>query len=171
MTPVLRSPNLSTLVFVYVYDLTKGLSDVLSPILFGSRIKRIYHTSIVVFDTEYFYTSRGIVTCRPGTSVLEAPDSKIAYGHFFLNRIDIADWLAQAKTSTFSSEKYSLLEHNCNTFSELFLYRLIGASLPEAIKYQVAEISNTPLGNIWIKLLRAKSFPNVSFFSRGFNLS
>ena len=171
MTPILRTSDPSTLVFVYVYDITKGLSNVLSPILFGSKITSIYHTSVVVFDTEYFYSSRGIIACRPGTSVLEAPDSKIAYGRFSLNRIAITDWLAQAKTSTFSAENYSLLEHNCNTFSELFLYRLLGASLPDAIKYQIADISNTPFGNIWIKLLRSKSVPNVSLFSRGFNLS
>ena len=169
MTPSLRASEPSTFVFVYVYDITKGLSNVLSPILFGCRIRSIYHTSVVVLGTEYFYSSRGIIACLPGKSVLEAPDSIIAYGRHSLNRIAIADWLAQARTSTFAAKNYSFLEHNCVTFSEIFLYRLIGASLPDAIKYQVSTISNTPLGNIWIKFLRSKSFPNVSLLSRGFD--
>ena len=155
--PSLRA-SCSTDVTVYVYDVTKGLCSVVSPLLFGARITSIYHTSVVVHNQEYFFSSKGIVKCDPGSSILESPDTVINYGKYRISRLSVADWVANARISSFTPDKYSLLDYNCVTFTDTFLYFLIRASLPDKIKYQVNSISATPLGSIWIKFLQSKDW-------------
>ncbi len=40
---------------LYVYDLTGGMAKAMSPMLLGTTIEAIYHTSIVVAGTEHFF--------------------------------------------------------------------------------------------------------------------
>lgn len=39
-----------------VYDLSQGMAKVLSPSLIGKQIDGIWHTGIVVYGKEYFYS-------------------------------------------------------------------------------------------------------------------
>ena len=162
LKPALRPHSAFTSVELYVYDLSKGLCRVLSPFIFGQSVAQIIHTSVVVHNREYFFSSRGIIACVPGTSVLGVPDSIVAYGVHPVQHQDVKDWIAQGRVTTFAPSNYSLLDFNCVTFTEFFLFHFIRADIPDFIKYQVRNIANTPLGNTWIKVLRSRSRSNVS---------
>lgn len=55
----------STQVQLYIYDLTQGMSAMMSQMLLGRHIEGIWHTAIVVFGKEFFYGSQGIQSCEP----------------------------------------------------------------------------------------------------------
>ena len=40
---------------LYVYDLSQGMAKIMGPMLLGTAIDAIYHTSVVVAGIEYFY--------------------------------------------------------------------------------------------------------------------
>lgn len=77
----------SETVQLYIYDMTKGLASMMSPLLLGKylhkirifliffiftfdvikgrRIDGVWHTSVVVFHREYFFGSHGISSISP----------------------------------------------------------------------------------------------------------
>ena len=60
-------------VFLYIYDLSRGLARSLSPSLVGRQIDGIWHTSVVCFGYEFYY-GRGIfITDRVGQTQYGTP--------------------------------------------------------------------------------------------------
>lgn len=43
-------------VILRVYDLSMGMAKILSPGILGSTIEGIWHTGIVIYNKEYFYS-------------------------------------------------------------------------------------------------------------------
>ncbi|MES1904729.1 MAG: Desumoylating isopeptidase 1 [Paramarteilia canceri] len=74
---------------LYKYDLSKGLAAQLSPFLLNTKIDAIWHTSIVVHDSEYFFDGSGIENSRPGTTRFQTPDSIENMGNTSLTRDEI----------------------------------------------------------------------------------
>lgn len=54
-----------TEVQLYAYDVTNGMCGQMSEEILGRRIEGVWHTSIVVFDREFFYDSLGVQSCVP----------------------------------------------------------------------------------------------------------
>jgi hypothetical protein len=40
---------------LFIYDLSGGLAKILSPLFLAHMIEGVWHTSIVVYDKEYYY--------------------------------------------------------------------------------------------------------------------
>ena len=138
-----------------IYDLTKGLAKLFSPLLPGSPIGAIYHSSVCVSRSEYFFSSRGIIRCEPGHSLLGKPDRVIYIGRVFTSKHLLNDWLASQRGALFAPDNYRLLTHNCNTFSDHFLFWLTGKRIPDFIKNQVTSIRKTHYGDLWLSLIDA----------------
>lgn len=51
-------------VFLYMYDLTQGMAAMMGPSLIGRPLEAIWHTSVVVYGTEYFF-GNGVFTSVP----------------------------------------------------------------------------------------------------------
>ncbi|KAL6768373.1 DESI1 [Auxenochlorella protothecoides x Auxenochlorella symbiontica] len=69
---------------LYVYDLSRGLAKVFSPMLLDKTIEGVWHTSIVVGGTEYFY-GHGINSATPGTTPCGTPVEVIELGRTHLD--------------------------------------------------------------------------------------
>ncbi|KAG8222527.1 hypothetical protein J437_LFUL004563, partial [Ladona fulva] len=54
---------LGTTVELYVYDLTRGLSRMMSAQLLGKHLDGIWHTGIVAYGREYFFGGAGLQSC------------------------------------------------------------------------------------------------------------
>jgi hypothetical protein len=52
-------------VYVYIYDITKGLARQLSLPLIGKHLDGVWHTGIVAFGREWFFGGGGIENCMP----------------------------------------------------------------------------------------------------------
>ncbi|XP_050308459.1 uncharacterized protein LOC126744910 [Anthonomus grandis grandis] len=131
---------------LYIYDLSKGMAAQLSPILIGKKIDGIWHTSIVVYNREYFFGSHGVESCNPGTTAIGPPkeikylgDTQVPYSVFF-------DYLSGLSHTTFTAESYQLFSHNCNNFSEEIAQFLCGVSIPKYILELPNEVLNANLG-------------------------
>jgi hypothetical protein len=60
-------------VFLYIYDLSRGLARSLSPSLIGRQIDGIWHTSVVSYGHEFYYGQGIFVTDRVGRTQYGTP--------------------------------------------------------------------------------------------------
>ncbi|CAG9802562.1 unnamed protein product [Chironomus riparius] len=157
---------------LYIYDMTQGMARMMSPLLLGRQVDGIWHTAVVVFGREYFYGSHGISAVPPGSvSILGSPTKVEKIGETFIPYQVFKDYLRGLADSSFRGSCYSLLKHNCNTFSEDLCQFLCGASIPKYILDLPQEFLSTPLGQSLGPLIeslgqRTDGYSNFSFESQ-----
>ncbi|XP_072030052.1 uncharacterized protein [Amphiura filiformis] len=137
-----------TPVTLYVYDLTKGLAKSMSLPLIGKQLDGIWHTSIVIFDREYFYGGGGVESCQPGGTILGRPDQIHHLGNTEVTYSLFLDYLGGLGAEDYSGDKYNLFDHNCNSFSNEVAEFLTSKHIPSFIINLPQEILNTPIGAI-----------------------
>uniref|UniRef100_A0A1L8E5S5 Putative muscle system process n=1 Tax=Nyssomyia neivai TaxID=330878 RepID=A0A1L8E5S5_9DIPT len=131
---------------LYIYDLTQGMASMMSEMILGRHIEGVWHTGVVVFGREFFFGSQGIQSCPPGGTVLGAPHKVEKIGETFIPFQVFKDYVRGLAESTFRGSCYSLLKHNCNTFSNEITQFLCGVSIPKNILDLPQEFLGTPLG-------------------------
>lgn len=134
-------------VLLYVYDLSKGLAKKLSPALLGKELPGVWHTSIVVRGTEYFFGSTGIDSCPAGKTTLQIPDQVISLGRTELPHDVFLEYIDELGKSTYKGSTYNLFRHNCNNFSQDVAMFLTGKSIPREILELPDDFLRTPMGN------------------------
>jgi len=131
-------------VTLYLYDLSRGLAKIYSRQLAGQQFDGIWHTSIVVYGTEYYYAS-GIQTSVPGQTHHGQPMQTFDMGETFIPKDIFLEFLHEI-SSRYSETTYDLFENNCNNFSNEVCQFLTGRNIPEFITNLPREALNTPLG-------------------------
>jgi len=114
--------------------------------LLGTHIEAIYHTAIVVFGMEYWF-GQGL-QCAPQDATqtqFGRPMRTETLGTTELTRDIFEDWLRDA-SSRYSADTYSLLEHNCNNFSDEAGTFLCGVGVPKKILDLPQTVLNTEIG-------------------------
>ncbi|KAJ7600908.1 PPPDE putative peptidase domain-containing protein [Mycena floridula] len=129
---------------LYVYDLSNGLAKQLSRQLTGRQIDGIWHTSIVVFGKETFY-GQGIDITAPGRSHHGAPLQIVDLGETSIDEETWWEYIDEMRTS-FTADKYHLLDFNCNSFTNDCAGFLTGGSIPDFIKDLPTDFLSTPFG-------------------------
>lgn len=137
---------------LYVYDLSKGLAKKLSPALLGKELPGVWHTSIVVRGTEYFFGSTGIDSCPAGKTTLQNPDQVVSLGRTELPHDVFLEYIRDLGKSTYKGSTYNLFRHNCNNFSQDVAMFLTGKSIPREILELPDEFLRTPMGNTLVPL-------------------
>ncbi|XP_062331016.1 desumoylating isopeptidase 1b [Osmerus eperlanus] len=160
-------PNTSYSVKLYVYDISKGMARQLSPLMLGKQLDGIWHTAIVVHGEEYFYGGEGIANCLPGRTELGEPNSVVDLGITEVTKEIFMEYLSSLGESTYRNDKYHLLEHNCNTFTNEVAQFLTGSQIPAHITNLPSEILSTPFGQVLRPLLESISIspPGGSTFN------
>ncbi|XP_045448898.1 uncharacterized protein LOC123657391 [Melitaea cinxia] len=130
---------------LYIYDLTNGLASVLSPAILGRQVEGVWHTSVVVFEREYFYGGAGVTSCAPGGTQLGAPHQVLRLGTTFVPFPVFNEYIQGLATTTYTAGAYRLLEHNCNHFSDEVGQFACGARVPEHIRRQPERDLPAPL--------------------------
>ncbi|XP_022122046.2 uncharacterized protein LOC110997957 isoform X1 [Pieris rapae] len=121
---------------LYIYDLTNGLASVISPSIVGHKVEGVWHTSIVVYEREYFFGGQGISSCPPGSTSLRAPHQVTTLGNTFVPFPVFNQYIEGLATSTYAGSTYHLIDHNCNHFSDEIAQFLCGARVPKHILSQ-----------------------------------
>ncbi|PHZ07544.1 DUF862-domain-containing protein [Rhizopus microsporus ATCC 52813] len=129
---------------LYIYDLSQGLAKSMSLALTGKQIDGIWHTSVVVYDQEFYY-GQGIMAVPPGSTQHGAPLQKIDIGETYLPLEVVLEYIDSLR-SVYTAEKYHLLDFNCNTFSNDLCQFLCGKTIPAHITTLPSEVINTPFG-------------------------
>eukprot|EP00911_Craspedida_sp_UC1_P000834 UC1_evm1s640 len=134
----------TSLVEVWVYDLSHGMAAAMSEQLIGKRVDGIWHTAVVVYGHEIYF-GNGITRSVPGTTPAGRPVRRLKLGH-----TEVPKWLLEEQLAgmraQFSPEHYHLLDHNCNTFAHELAQFLTGKGLPEYILDLPRDVQSTPLG-------------------------
>ncbi|XP_071442307.1 uncharacterized protein [Hetaerina americana] len=146
-----------TNVEVYIYDLTRGLSRVMSGALLGRHVDGIWHTGIVAYGREYFFGHEGLQSCSPGGTVLGTPDRVVKLGESCIPYQLFLEYLLGLGESSFSPGTYNLVKNNCNNFSDEVAQFLCGSSIPKYILDLPEELLSTPLGQTLRPLLEGLS--------------
>eukprot|EP01083_Nonionella_stella_P284547 968738_1 len=128
-------------VSVYKYDLSDGkVNEIVSSHpdiqslatqVLGRPIHGIWHTGLVVYEKEYFFGG-GIQKESPGTTMFGTEYEVISMGTTSKTESEFNEFLAEI-TPRFKREHYSLLSHNCNTFTNECVGFLTGEQLPQDI--------------------------------------
>ncbi|EGD92263.2 hypothetical protein H113_00161 [Trichophyton rubrum MR1459] len=133
-------------VILYVYDLSKGLARDLSRPLTGVQIDAIYHTSIVLDGTEYFF-GRGIQQAAPGSTHHGQPMETINLGRTDLPLDMISEYM-ESLAETYHESSYDLFLRNCNNFTHDLAMFLVGKGIPDHIRNLPETFLNTPFGQM-----------------------
>ena len=133
-------------VFVFIYDLAKGLSPIFSKPILGKYIPAVYHSSIVFRDIEIYFGRKGIVVSKPGRTCFGTPVRVVYLGQTPISHETLRDWLSHQRTSDFHPAKYHLLRHNCNSFSNFCAIFLTGNSIPHEVLFQTKNLTTAPNG-------------------------
>ena len=131
-------------VTLYVYDISNGMAASLGQMIVGKHVEAIYHTSLVVFGKE-FYFSGGICYDPPGTTAFGQPIKKTDMGTTELSVQDLFEYL-QAIKDKYSFNTYHVFENNCNHFTNDICEFLTGSPIPDYITNQIKEYKDTPIG-------------------------
>ncbi|XP_020280923.1 uncharacterized protein LOC109853337 isoform X2 [Pseudomyrmex gracilis] len=181
--------DLRTTVELYIYDLTKGMASVMSPILIGRQLDGIWHTAIVAYGREYFFGPAGIQSIRPlrrwsssrrtrysarvlsflyvGGTELGEPQRVEKLGETHLPYTVFLEYINGLGTSTFAPGTYNLFKHNCNSFTEEVSNFLVGSGIPKYILDLPEEILQTPIGQALGPLIETLSNSSSSGFTVG----
>ncbi|CAG2174980.1 unnamed protein product [Oppiella nova] len=133
----------SSEVFLYIYDMSKGMAKAFSQMFLGKELPGIWHTSVIAYEREYFFGSCGIQSCNAGETILGEPDQMLKLGKCQLPYSLFLEYLSSLGDSTFAPGTYNLMEHNCNNFSNELSLFLTGRPVPQEILDLPSEVLNT----------------------------
>ncbi|KAG0606396.1 hypothetical protein M758_9G138000 [Ceratodon purpureus] len=140
-------------VVLYVYDLTRGVARQLSKTFLGNAIEAVWHTGIGVYGREYFFGA-GIHNVRIGGSPFGKPLEVLELGYTQIPK-DVFQEFLQGIASRYSMLNYSLLNRNCNNFTNEAAKFLVGSGIPDHILNQADTAFNTvPLGAMMLPMLQ-----------------
>jgi len=147
---------------VYIYDISQGMARTMGPALIGRPLEGIWHTAIVVYNKEYFFGGDGINCCPPGGTMLGQPMKIEDLGETQITEDIFQDYLQNQARDRFKGDKYNLLGHNCNNFSDETAKFLVGKGIPQHILDLPREVLSTPMGQMLAPMLQQMSGPGGS---------
>ncbi|KAF7998979.1 hypothetical protein HF325_006511 [Metschnikowia pulcherrima] len=141
---------------VYVYDLSRGLASVYSPMILGTKIDAIYHTSTVVYGQEY-YIDQGIKVCaKPGTTKYGTPIEVLDMANTLIDQDTFSDFvqeLMEHDEGKYHASAYDLFDNNCNHFTDVLVEFLVGRNLEDRILNLPQQVLAGPNGQLLRQML------------------
>ncbi|KAI3389493.1 hypothetical protein SNEBB_004230 [Seison nebaliae] len=133
---------------LYIYDLSRGMSRIASQAFLGRYIEGFWHTGVVVYGREYFFGSNGINYVPPCGTILGTPDRKMDLGTTTKTKKEFEAKIVEWSKDVFKGERYHILEHNCNSFSNTVAQYLCSVTIPTYITDMPSEFLQTPMGKL-----------------------
>ncbi|XP_039137168.1 desumoylating isopeptidase 1 isoform X3 [Dioscorea cayenensis subsp. rotundata] len=135
-----------------VYDLSQGLARQLSMSFLGKAIEGIWHTGVVVYDEEYYF-SGGIQHDPAGRTPYGTPIHVVELGFTHIPKDVFREYL-QEISPRYTPESYNILTHNCNNFSNEIAQFLVGISIPDYILQLPNEVMSSPMGGLILPMIQ-----------------
>jgi hypothetical protein len=157
-----------TAVELLVYDVSKGASKYVSPIVLGRHFEAIYHSSVLVYGSEFWYGGKVFMNeppckCFPPPLTQSAvplqPSSchenlkTVHLGYTFVTQAEFSRFLTREMLPKYTSDNYDVLTNNCNCFCEDVVRFLTGNSIPDEILNMPQQVMHTPGARILRPLL------------------
>ncbi|XP_008235492.1 PREDICTED: desumoylating isopeptidase 1 [Prunus mume] len=135
-----------------VYDLSQGLARQMSVAFLGKAIEGIWHTGVVVYGNEYYFGG-GIQHAPAGSTPYGTPIRVVELGVTHVPK-DVFEMYLQEISPRYTAETYSLLNHNCNNFSNEVAQFLVGATVPDYILELPNEVMGSPMGALILPMIQ-----------------
>ena len=116
----------------------------LSEQLLGKKIEGVWHTSIHVHGKEYWF-GHGMQVGLPRQTQFGTPKEVLQMGETEVDEEMFQAFLDEVHPR-FNVGTYSLLEHNCNNFSDEVCEFLVGKKIPQHIVSLPSDVLETPFG-------------------------
>lgn len=166
-----------------LYDISQGALRLFSPLLFGKSFEAIYHSSVLVHGTEYWYggnlfeneppIDRRVFGSPLGNSVEHLAPSAykpelrvVRLGYTLASKRELRSFLHKEMKPRYTPANYDVLAHNCNHFSDQVVHFLTGAHIPESISKLPELLMDTPTArllrpflNRWLRGFQSMSGP------------
>ncbi|CAI5759682.1 unnamed protein product [Candida verbasci] len=122
---------------VYIYDLSHGLARVYSPMILGTSIDAIYHTSTIIRGKE-IYIDHGIkiTNVQNFHSKYGQPVEKLTIGTTEIDDELLLLFIEELKNhedQKYHAINYDLFNNNCNHFTNVLIEFLCGKTLDDRI--------------------------------------
>lgn len=129
------------------YDLSRGYAQWVPPtVLGGQQLSGIWHTGVVVFGKEYWYGGKVLSSCPGQTPFPPGPVRTTHLGSTLRTCEEFEDFLRFELAPRYTRERYDVLWHNCNHFSdEAAAFLIQGAHLPDEARRQPEAVLSAPL--------------------------
>jgi len=144
-------------VLLHVYDLSNGAAQAVSPWIVGERLEGVWHTGVVVFGKEYYY-SKDTVFADPGTTSFGTPTRVVSMGYTLWRQDEFHDYIIRELKPIFQRDTYDVVCNNCNHFSDRCCTFLVGKHPPEDVMRQPEMLMKSgsvrvvrPLLNWWLR--------------------
>lgn len=147
-------------VSLWMYDISDGVAERWSWLLLGQSFRGIWHTGVVVEwpdgNAEFWFGGRLFLSVA-GTTPFGTPVEKIFLGYTYKLREEVWNKISRHLAHEFTKEKYDVLTHNCNNFSDTLTMFLMNEHIPDEIRKQPEMVMDTvaaralrPLLNRWL---------------------
>lgn len=120
---------------LHLYDLANGMAPKVTPWLLGRDVEAIWHTGIVAFDQEYFFT-RDCGHDDPGSTQFGTPTRVVHLGHTLRRQDELHRYIVEQMKPLFHRDTYDVVTNNCNHFSDRVCVYLTGSHLPSEVLRQ-----------------------------------
>lgn len=142
-------------VILRLYDLSNGLAKQLSMSLFKIDIDAIWHTSVEIHGTEYYY-QEGIKAVEPGNTHYGSPIRTMNYGTTEVSHDDLKEFLESIQHK-YTHAMYNLFTNNCNHFSDDVLLFLVQRNVPKYVSDLPGLVLGNPGFKAWISMMLGMS--------------
>mmetsp|Transcript_114988 Transcript_114988/g.199404 ORF Transcript_114988/g.199404 Transcript_114988/m.199404 type:complete len:659 (+) Transcript_114988:93-2069(+) len=122
-------------VILHMYDLTNGMAQTLAPWLLGMELQGVWHTGVVVYGREYFF-SRDTVFDEPGKTSFGKPTKIIHLGYTLWRQEEMHTYIVEELKPIYHRDSYDVYDNNCNNFSNSLCQYLLAKRLPEEVQRQ-----------------------------------
>jgi len=130
---------------LHLYDLSRGQGPSLKMIL-GKDLERIWHTGVVAFDKEYYFSNDTLLDL-PGRTGFGEPTEIITLGETLWSQDELHNFIITDLKPLFHRATYDVINNNCNHFSDRLSMYLLGKHIPEDILLQSSKLMS--LVTVW----------------------
>eukprot|EP00930_Biecheleria_cincta_P087270 TRINITY_DN7651_c0_g1_i2.p1 TRINITY_DN7651_c0_g1~~TRINITY_DN7651_c0_g1_i2.p1 ORF type:complete len:544 (-),score=85.00 TRINITY_DN7651_c0_g1_i2:439-2070(-) len=130
---------------LHLYDLSRGQGPHLKMLL-GKGLERIWHTGVVAFDKEYYFSNDTLLDL-PGKTGFGEPTEIITLGDTLWSQDELHNFIITDLKPLFHRATYDVINNNCNHFSDRLSMYLLGKHIPEDILLQSSKLMS--LVSVW----------------------
>ena len=118
-----------------MYDISNKSTKTFAPLLFGQTIEGVWHSSLLVFEKEWWYGG-ALFRSKPYSTPFGRPVRTVRLGMTFFTDQELHGFAAERLTEKFNEKTYDVISNNCNHFTDDMAFFLIGERIPTDVLLQ-----------------------------------
>eukprot|EP00939_MAST-03C_sp_MAST-3C-sp1_P001478 g1478.t1 len=133
-----------------IYDLSSGWAPILSAFCFCEKIPYFPHTSILAYGLEFWWGEK--IQSMNHEEFKKSTNSRpVKIVNLGVTDVSAREFSAFLRliAPKYSKDTYSLLDNNCNAFSEECSQFLVGKSIPSYVRDAPKKVKKSCTGRLW----------------------